>query len=660
MEDRRRPPAQNRVPAVSRPLLVLEDIRKTYGGDGGVAVEVLRGVSLSIEAGEFVAIVGSSGSGKSTLMNIIGGLDRPTSGRYRIGGQDVTALEGDDRAALRRDGFGFVFQQYHLIPGTTAQENVELPGRYAGRSAAERESRAAELLGRLGLAERLHHRPNQLSGGQQQRVSIARALMNDAPVILADEPTGALDSASGAEVMTLLRELSDAGRTVILITHDHKIAEAAGRVVEMRDGRIVADSGHSIQPPAHAPPAPPTRGAGGASLWMDAAEALSAALRSLAANGFRTALTLLGIVIGVASVIALLAIGEGAKQAVMARVGALGVNLVFVLAGSGDPRLPATPLTEADGEAILQLPNVESVMPFLAMPVMVRHGNIDLRTEGLATSASLPLTHRWPVAQGTFFTGADERAGAAVAVLGHSVAERLFPRGETPLGKHVLVNNIPFLVTGVMAQKGDLTGNQSTDDWVFVPLSTGVQRLIGKPDLEMILVSVHDVGRIGQTREAIHALLSKRHGQEDFQIHDVTARIQAAEETQDTMTLLLGCAAVITLLVGGIGVMNIMLVSVTERTREIGIRMAVGARAADIERQFLMEAALVAGLGGLAGVALGLAGGAVVGVLAMPVVFTATAIAGAVTSAVVTGIVFGLIPARRAARLDPVTALASD
>ncbi|WP_353861458.1 MacB family efflux pump subunit [Azospirillum formosense] len=650
---------------MSGPLLILEDIRKTYISGGGLAVEVLRGVSLTVEAGEFVAIVGSSGSGKSTLMNILGGLDRPTSGRYRVDGRDVTALEGDERAALRRDGFGFVFQHYHLIPGTTAQENVAMPGRYAGLPAALREDRAVALLGRLGLEERRHHRPNQLSGGQQQRVSIARALMNDAPVILADEPTGALDSASGAEVVALLRELSTAGRTVILITHDRKVAEAAGRVIEMRDGRIVADSGRpppslAAPSPAAPSPAPATGPDAGASLWTDAGEALSAALRSLGANGFRTALTLLGIVIGVASVIALLAIGEGAKQAVMARVGALGVNLVYVVAGSGDPRLPATPLTEADGEAILDLPNVESVMPFLAAPVMARHGNIDHRTEGLATSASLPLTHRWPVAQGAFFTRADERSGAAVAVLGHRVAERLFPREESPLGKHVLVNNIPFLVTGVMAQKGDLTGNQSTDDWVFVPLSTGVQRLIGKPDLELILVSVHDVGRIAQTRDAIHALIAGRHGQEDFQIHDGTARIQAAAETQDTMTLLLGCAAVITLLVGGIGVMNIMLVSVTERTREIGIRMAVGARAADIERQFLMEAALVAGLGGLAGVALGLAGGAVIGLLAMPVVFTATAIAGAVASAVLTGMVFGLIPARRAARLDPVAALASE
>ncbi|MBP2228738.1 macrolide transport system ATP-binding/permease protein [Azospirillum agricola] len=643
---------------MSAPLLVLEDIRKTYASGGGVAVEVLRGVSLTVEAGEFVAIVGSSGSGKSTLMNILGGLDRPTSGSYRVAGRDVSELEGDERAALRRDGFGFVFQHYHLIPGTSAQENVEMPGRYAGLPAALRESRAAALLGRLGLGERRHHRPNQLSGGQQQRVSIARALMNGAPVILADEPTGALDSASGAEVVALLRELAAEGRTIVLITHDRKVAEAADRVVEMRDGRIVADSGRrSI--PAAPPPAPAERH-GPASVRTSAGEAFPAALRSLGANGFRTALTLLGIVIGVASVIALLAIGEGAKRAVMARVGALGVNLVYVLAGSGDPRLPTTPLTEADGEAILRLPNVESVMPYLDTPVMVRYGNIDHRTSGLATSASLPLTHRWPVAQGAFFTTADERAGAAVAVLGHNVAKKLFPNGESPLGRHVQVNNIPFQITGVMGRKGDLTGSQDTDDWVFVPLSTGVQRLVGKPDLQLILVSVHDVGRITRTRDAIRKLLGERHGQEDFQIRDVTARIKAATETQDTMTLLLGSAAVVTLLVGGIGVMNIMLVSVTERTREIGIRMAAGARASDIERQFLMEAALVAGLGGLVGVALGLASGALVGLFVMPVLFTATAIAGAVTSAVATGLVFGLIPARRAARLDPVAALSSE
>ncbi|CAO3429242.1 MacB family efflux pump subunit [Azospirillum endophyticum] len=649
---------------MSAPLLVLEDIRKTYATAGGVAVEVLRGVSLTVETGEFVAIVGSSGSGKSTLMNILGGLDRPTSGSYRVGGRDVSDLEGDERAALRRDGFGFVFQHYHLIPGTSAQENVEMPGRYAGLPAAVRESRAAALLGRLGLGERRHHRPNQLSGGQQQRVSIARALMNGAPVILADEPTGALDSASGTEVVALLRELAAEGRTIVLITHDRKVAEAADRVVEMLDGRIVADSGTNdsrrSRPAAPVPKTGPAERHTPASVWTSAGEAFAAALRSLGANGFRTALTLLGIVIGVASVIALLAIGEGAKRAVMARVGALGVNLIYVLAGSGDPRLPTTPLTEADGEAILRLPNVESVMPYLDMPVMVRYGNIDHRTSGLATSASLPLTHRWPVAAGSFFTAADERAGAAVAVLGHNVAKRLFPNGESPLGRHVQVNNIPFQVTGVMGQKGDLTGSQDTDDWVFVPLSTGVQRLVGKPDLQLILVSVHNVGRIAETRDAIGALMSKRHGQEDFQIRDVTARIRTATETQDTMTLLLGSAAVVTLLVGGIGVMNIMLVSVTERTREIGIRMAAGARAADIERQFLMEAALVAGLGGLVGVALGLASGALVGLFVMPVLFTATAIAGAVTSAVVTGLVFGLIPARRAARLDPVAALSSE
>ncbi|CAO3426723.1 ABC transporter permease [Azospirillum doebereinerae] len=641
------------------PLLRLTDLRKTYVTDGGVAVEVLRGVSLTVEAGEFIAIVGSSGSGKSTLMNILGCLDRPTSGHYHVGGRDVSGLGGDDLAALRCDGFGFVFQQYHLIPGATAQENVEMPARYAGLPATLRERRAGELLDRLGLGGRRGHRPNQMSGGQQQRVSIARALMNGAPVILADEPTGALDSASGAEVVALLHELSAQGHTVILITHDHSVAQAADRVVEMRDGAVIADSGARPRPAA-APVPPPRHVRAGAALLTDAAEATTAAVRSLTANGFRTALTLLGIVIGVASVIALLAIGEGAKRVVMAKVGALGVNLIYVLAGSGDPRLPTTPLTEADGEAIAELPNIESVMPYLDTGIIVRHGNIDHRTSGLATSAALPVTHKWPVAQGSFFTRADERAGAAVAVLGHNVAGRLFPDGASPLGRHVLVNNIPFLVTGVMAKKGDLTGNQDTDDWVFLPLSTGVQRLIGRPELPLIVVSVHDVARLERTRDAIRTLLMARHRQEDFQIRDVTGRIRAATETQDTMTLLLGCAAVITLLVGGIGVMNIMLVSVTERTREIGIRMAAGARARDIERQFLMEAALVSGLGGVVGTVLGVLSGAAIGLLAMPVTFSATASAGAVASAVLVGLIFGIIPARRAARLNPVAALSSE
>ena len=232
--------------AAKVPLIELKDICKTFvTGDGDVRVDALRGVSLSIYPGEFVAIMGASGSGKTTLMNVLGCLDRPTAGQYFFAGRDVSQMDSDALAWLRREAFGFVFQSYNLLPNATAEENVEIPAVYAGLGPAERRERAETLLSSLGLGDRLTHRPSQLSGGQQQRVSIARALMNGGQVILADEPTGALDSKSGAEVMTLLTELAAEGHTVILITHDANVAARAHRVIEIKDGEIVRDTGEN-------------------------------------------------------------------------------------------------------------------------------------------------------------------------------------------------------------------------------------------------------------------------------------------------------------------------------------------------------------------------------------------------------------------------------
>src|SRR6185295_6412984 len=300
----------------AEPLIELVDVTKTYRS-GELDVEVLHGVSLKVYPGEFLAIMGASGSGKTTLMNIVGCLDRPTTGTYHFMGKDVSGFERDELARLRREAFGFVFQSYNLIGTASALENVEVPAVYSGMPPAERSARAKELLGSLGLGERLLHRPSQLSGGQQQRVSIARALMNGGRIVLADEPTGALDSKSGVEVMALLQELSRRGHTVILITHALEIARQAKRVIEVKDGRIVSDPGPQRSPEETADPAAPDvarpRDEGGASLVGGAFEAAKTAVRALRSNLFRTVLTLLGIVIGVASVIAMLAIGDGAK-----------------------------------------------------------------------------------------------------------------------------------------------------------------------------------------------------------------------------------------------------------------------------------------------------------------------------------------------------------
>ncbi|MCC4115467.1 MacB family efflux pump subunit [Aromatoleum toluclasticum] len=640
------------------PLIELSGITKTFRS-GELAVEVLHGIDLTIYPGEFVAIVGSSGSGKSTLMNILGCLDRPTTGTYRFMGRDVAAFERDELARLRRETFGFVFQSYNLIGGASARENVEVPAVYSGMPPAERHARATELLTALGLGERTKNRPSQLSGGQQQRVSIARALMNGGRVILADEPTGALDSKSGAEVMQLLRELSAAGHTIILITHEREVADQAQRIIEIRDGSVVSDPGP--RPPVAAEPdfAPHIDRT---SHLSDLVEATRTALRALRANLFRAALTLLGIVIGVAAVIAMLAIGDGAKQDVIDRISSMGTNLLTVRPGAPNQRGRDTTATlvREDVAAIIELPNVLAAVPEQSTGITVRYGSADHRTSATATGADYTIARDWPVARGTFFSAADERRYATVAAIGQTVAQALFG-DEDPIGKYVLVNNLVFQVVGVMGPMGATPWGSDQDDVIFVPFTTGSLRLTGQRHLRSAIVAVEDVEQIDDTQEAVRALLQTRHsGIEDFQIRNMAQVIESASETQNTLTVLLGTVAAISLLVGGIGVMNIMLVSVTERTREIGIRMATGARMKNILQQFLIEALVVSALGGLIGVAVGLGAAAVIEAFDKPVVYSLPPVLLAFGCAFATGLIFGYLPARKAARLDPVVALASE
>ncbi len=641
-------------------LIELKQVTKTYFR-GDLATEVLHGVDLTIYPGEFIAIMGASGSGKSTLMNILGCLDRPTSGTYLFAGQEVTTLSKDELARLRREEFGFVFQSYHLIATATALENVEVPSIYAGTPREKRRARATELLTDLGLAERVGHRPGQLSGGQQQRVSIARALMNGGRIILADEPTGALDTTSGAEVMSLLTALSRRGHTVVLITHEQQVADHADRIIEIRDGRIIADP--APEPPRTADiPAVVGHTPHLSSYPAELYEATRTAVRSLRTNIFRTILTLLGIVIGVASVITMLAIGDGAKQAVLERISFLGSNLLTIRPGA--PNMRGTggiaTLVPEDAVAARQLPNVLAAIPEQSSAITVRAGGNDHRTSLNSTSADFIVARRWSLAQGTFFTEQDERNYATVATLGRTVAEALFP-GRSPLGEYLLINNIPFQVIGVMAPMGAGMGGTDQDDVVFVPYTTGSLRLTGQRHLRNITVAVEDVDRIDDTQQQLQQLLLARHGGiEDFTIRNMASIIDSISETQNTLTLLLGSIAAISLLVGGIGVMNIMLVSVTERTREIGIRMATGARMRNIQQQFLIEAMVVTALGGLIGIAVGLGTAATVAAFEMPIHYSLPPVLLAFGCAFVTGVVFGYFPARKAARLDPVVALASE
>jgi macrolide transport system ATP-binding/permease protein len=648
-------------PDTIAPLIRLSGVTKTYR-NGELAVEVLHGIDLDIYPGEFVAIMGASGSGKSTLMNILGCLDRPSTGRYEFMGRDVSSFERDELAELRREAFGFVFQSYNLLGNGTATENVEVPAVYAGLPLAERHQRANELLARLGLGERGHHRPNQLSGGQQQRVSIARALMNGGRIILADEPTGALDTRSGAEVMALLKDLSAKGHTIILITHAREVADHARRVIEIRDGDIVADPGPVLpEPDSLSLQWQPRRGR--ISHFGDLLEATRTALRSLRANVFRSILTLLGIVIGVAAVIAMLAIGDGAKQAVVDRISAMGSNLLLVRPGAANTRgfNSTATLVLDDVRAIdTEVPNVLAAVPEQNSNVTLRYEGSDYSSNVTGTSAKFPLARQWKLARGSFFTDEDEIDYATVAVLGRTVADALFPDGQDPLGKFVLVNNLVFQVIGVMSVRGASPNGQDQDDVVLVPYATSQLRLSGQRFLRNVTVAVQDVKRINETQAAMESLLAERHGKVDFQVRNMASLMETATETQNTMTILLGSIAAISLLVGGIGVMNIMLVSVTERTREIGIRMATGARTRNIRSQFLIEALVVSAAGGVIGVIVGLGTAAVIAAFGTPIQYSVAPVLLAFGCAFGTGLAFGYLPANKAAGLDPVVALASE
>ena len=711
-------------------LIELREVRKRFGGHDGVPeVEILHGIDLRIRAGEYVAIVGASGSGKTTLMNILGCLDRPCSGEYLFQGEAVSGLDDDALAALRREVFGFVFQGYHLIGTSSALDNVAMPARYAGVGEQARHERAAALLSRLGLEERLQYLPHQLSGGQQQRVSIARALVNGGRVILADEPTGALDSTSGEQVMQQLDELAAAGHTLILITHDPAVAARARRIISMADGRIVGDVTAPVDGKVHPLPAtdrsvaddslpvrhadapvrkdgrpcaeapaevpadapteapadlsdlPPLRGRGGEPapaghpaqdlpvlrgrgrlpLLADLPEILRSAWRVMRLNRLRTGLTLLGIIIGVASVIVMLAVGQGSQEKVLAEMQTFGLRTIYIFREWLSDTQQARPLSMADVAAVQQVPNVEQASPVIDQNgIIVRHGNRTLRTNLSATTRHFAQALNWPVSQGTLLETEDEHDLRKVVLLGERVREALFGAHGQAVGQEILVGNVPFRVIGVMAPKPAPFPEDDVNNQVIVPVGAAAVRLVGSMELSRINVVIRDMRHAAETEAAIVKTLTARHGRKDFSILNQAQAVQQLAQANRTLTLMLGLIAAISLLVGGIGVMNVMLMTVRERTREIGIRMATGARQADILRQFLVEAMLLTGLGGTVGVSGGLLIGLGLKALGIPMAFSPLAAAMAFGCAVATGMIFGFMPARQAARLDPVRALAGE
>ena len=638
-------------------------------------MQALRNVSLKIPPGEFAAIIGPSGSGKSTLLHILGFLDRPDSGSYCLGKREITELTDDELAILRNRLAGFVFQQFHLLPRITALENAELPLIYAGKRRLKEKAR--QHIEEVGLTQRASHRPNELSGGEQQRVAIARSLVNDPLIILADEPTGNLDTKSGEEIISILENLNQKGKTIIMVTHEKEIADHAKRIIIMRDGEIesdektandreasisnpvsvsVSNSIDDILSKSHLSP--------GKAEFIDH---LRQAAHAIISHKIRSTLSMLGILIGVAAVIAMLALGYGARESISQRLASLGSNLLMVRPGS--QRLhgvaleagAVTRLTLQDAEAIAKLSHVKRVSPSVRGSAQLVHGNKNWNTRVIGTGvdyapmrASVPTT-------GRFFTEQELKMRQKSVLIGTTVVRELF-QDTNPIGATIKINRINFRVIGVLPEKG-ATGWRDQDDLVVVPVTTAMYRLLGKEYVDSIDVEVREPKLMEEAQDSIRQLIIKRHhlnknNEDSFQIRNMAEIQEALQSTTKTMSWLLGSIAAISLLVGGIGIMNIMLVSVTERTREIGLRKAIGARRVDIMTQFLIEAVVMTFIGGTVGVVFGSGIAALMAIFAgWTIKISPLSILLATTFSVAVGIGFGLWPARQAAKLNPIEAL---
>jgi len=652
---------------MGRPLLEIKGLVRRFS-TGDQQIEVLKGLDLTIHAGEMVAIVGASGSGKSTLMNILGCLDRPSEGSYRIDGRETGSLSDNELAGLRRDYFGFIFQRYHLLPHLTATQNTEIPAIYAGINKHSRQERARRLLERLGLADRCEHRPSQLSGGQQQRVSVARALMNGGDVILADEPTGALDSKSGKEMMALLHELHANGHTIILVTHDQQVASHAERIIEISDGMIIRDQ-ENPQRQASAAATLSTKVSTEPSVkvlqasWGRFAEAFKMALIAMMSHRMRTLLTMLGIIIGITSVVSVVALGQGAQQKVIKDISAMGTNVIDVYPGKdwGDEDAASIQtLVPSDLEALQAQVYVDSASPATGGSQLLRFRNITANASVNGVSQQYFRVKGYDIADGIAFSADDVKRQAQVAVIDQNTRKKFFAT-EDPIGQILFIGELPCRVIGVTKEKDGPMGSSSNLE-VWIPYRAAMTRLLGQQHFNSITVRVKDGISNQVAEQSITKLLTQRHGRKDFYTNSSDSIMKTINKTTTTLKLMISAIAVVSLIVGGIGVMNIMLVSVTERTHEIGIRMAVGARQEDIMQQFLIESVLVCLLGGMIGIICSWGVGRVFSlfVSSFAMQFSLMSIVSAFLCSTLIGVIFGFLPARNAARLDPIEALARE
>ena len=641
-------------------IIEMKNINR-YFGTGDNRVHILKNISLNVEKGDFVAIIGQSGSGKSTLMNIIGCLDTATSGSYKINNNETLELSKDQLSDLRSQTFGFIFQRYNLLSSLTAAENVALPAIYAGMPQTQRLTRAKQLLEKLGLGDKWQNKPNQLSGGQQQRVSIARALMNGGEIILADEPTGALDSQSGENVMEILRQLHSEGHTIIMVTHDRDIAASANRVIEIKDGEIIGDSQKEAVQSAIKNTGKSKSRFGFSKDQL--IEAFKMSVSAIVAHKMRSLLTMLGIIIGITSVVSVVALGNGSQQKILENIKGIGTNTITIFNGTGfgDRRAEQMQnLTVNDANALSNQSYVQSVTPNSTSSGTLIYGNQTFSSTSLKGVSEQSFdVEGLTLKLGNTFIQEDIRNNQSVALIDESAKKSIFPH-ENPLGKIVMFNKRPLRIIGVVSDRQ--MGGASSSLNIYAPYSTVMNKISGSKKIASITVKVSDSVNSAVAEKGITELLQMRHGKKDFFIMNSDTIKQTIESTTSTMKLLISSIAFISLIVGGIGVMNIMLVSVTERTKEIGVRMAIGARQSNILQQFLIEAVLICLIGGVTGILLS----GVIGLLFntfmsdFAMAFSTASIIAAVAFSTLIGVVFGYMPAKRAAQLDPITALARE